>query len=136
MAISNFYEKAKDAENQAATLRIGPGVDNTQIDPLRAELVNTYIGLHYYSAVANVALQTHLPTATEYDETNSGHVAIRRLIDSTAADFNFMANSINATDRQRVETSRLAHLLQETNRDWAPLVRNADGAFRFREEAD
>ena len=116
------------------TLRINPGADNAQIEPLQAELVNTYIGLHYYSAVANVALQTHLPAATEYDETNTGHAALRRLLDSTAADFNFMAASINATDRRQVDASRLAHLLQETNRDWAPLVRGADQVFRFREE--
>lgn len=116
------------------TLRITPGAEPTQVEPIRAELVNTYIGLHYYSAVANVALQTHLPAASEYDETNPGHVALRRLIDSTANDFSFMANSINAMERPRVDTSRLAHLLQETNRDWAPLVRNADGVFRNRDD--
>lgn len=114
------------------TLRIPPGVESTQVEALQAELVNTYIGLHYYSAVANVAIQTHLPSAPEYDETNDGHVALRRLIDSTANDFNFMAQSINATERARVDASRLAHLLEETNRDWAPLVRDADGLFRYR----
>ena len=116
------------------TLRINPGADNAQVEPLRAELVNTYIGLHYYSAIANVALQAHLPSATDYDEANTGHTTLRRLLDSTAADFNFMAQSINATEPRHVDASRLAHLLQETNRDWAPLVRGADQVFRSREK--
>jgi hypothetical protein len=119
------------------TLRVTPAATNSaqpQVEQLVTELISTYIALHYYSAVANVAMQTHLPAATEYDETNTGHVAFRRLIDSTAVDFQFMANSINTFDRDRVQASRLASLLQETNRDWAPLVRTADGVFRFREE--
>ena len=116
------------------TLRISPDNDSAQVEPLRSELINTYIGLHYYSGMANVALQTHLPAATDYDETNTGHVFLRRLLDSPAADFNFMAENINAADRSRVDSSRLAHFLQETNREWAPLVRGADAVFRLREK--
>jgi hypothetical protein len=112
------------------TLRVAPSTDPIQVEPMRAELVNTYIGLYYYSGIANVSLQYDLPPASEYDETVSSHAAIRRLVDMTAADFNYMAGLINRVDRPRVEASPLAHLLQEANRDWAPLVRTADLAFR------
>jgi hypothetical protein len=116
-----------------ATLRITPGADGAQVEPLRTELIDSYLGLHYYTGIANVALQSHLPDAADYDESDETHVAIRRLVDASAVDFNYMAQQINSVDSARVRASRLHHLLQEANTNWAPLVRSADLAFRAKE---
>jgi hypothetical protein len=66
------------------TMRVTPAAEkNTQhqMAPLVAELINSYIALRYYFGVGNVAMQTQLPAA---------------------ADFQFMANSINAFHEARV----------------------------------
>jgi hypothetical protein len=115
------------------TLRVTPGTDPAQVEPLRSELVTTYIALYYYSAVSNVALQGSLPTAADYDETNDIHAWVRRMIDSTAADFTYMAGIVNGVETPRLAASPLHHLLIDARDNWRPLVRTADEAFRARE---
>lgn len=118
------------------TLRITPTDEPQELEPLRAELVAAHIGLYYYSGVANVAFQALLPSASEYDQTNPDHANVRRLVDSTATDFSYIAQVLNAADRSRVETSRLANLLTEALRDWQPHVRTSDAAFQFKDEPE
>jgi len=115
------------------TLRIAPGADTTSIEPLRQELLDAYIALYYYSALANVAMQENLPAASDYDESNDVHVAIRRMIDGSSADFTHVANSLMGVDASRLHASRLSALLLEARDVWRPLVRTADQAFRNRE---
>lgn len=115
------------------TLRVSPTVDATHVDSLRTELASSYIALYYYSGVANVGLQWSLPSARDYDETDSGHVAIRRLVDSTAADFAYMAGLLQTSDAARLQASPLSHLLVDAKENWRPLVANADQVFRARE---
>ena len=111
------------------TLRITPAAEPGQLEPLRAELVDSYIGLYYYTALTNVATQALLPSAEDYTETDNYHRNLRRIVDSSAADFDHMARVLGATDGARLAASRLSHLLAEARDVWRPLIRNSDAAF-------
>ncbi len=112
------------------TLRISPGPDPAQLEPLRAELVDAYIGLYYYTALTNVTTQALLPGPESYDETDEYHRTMRRIVDSSATDFDHMARTLNGADPVRLAASRLAHLLAEARDLWRPLIRNTDMVFR------
>jgi hypothetical protein len=112
------------------TMRVSPGPDTAQVEPLYGEVVSCYVALYYYTGVANVSLQISLPAAGDYDETNEAHAMVRRLVDSTAADFAHMAGILNRVDPSRIAQSAYPHLLADARDNWRPYVRTADQAFR------
>src|SRR5712692_7874432 len=58
------------------------------------EMVDGYIGLYYYSALANVLAQSMLPAEHEFDAANGFHVGVQATIDSSAADVQLMENAL------------------------------------------
>lgn len=118
------------------TLRITPTTDPAQLEPLLSELVDSYIGLYYYTAITNVTAQALLPSPEDYDETSEYHRTVRRFVDVSATDFNHMARTLANADAGRVAASRLSHLLAEAKDVWRPSIRSADAVFRSRQEAE
>lgn len=118
-----------------ATMRVSPAPEAAQLEPLYGELVSCYVALYYFTAVANVSLQITLPVAGDYDEANEAHALVRRLVDSTAADFEHMAGILNRVDPSRIAQSAYPHLLADARDNWRPYVRTADQTFRAAQSA-
>ena len=88
------------------------------------EAVDAYVGLYYYTALANVLAQGWLPPEEDFDPvTNDFHALVRGLIDRCASDFNHVASVLNGVDQALVRSSRLQHLLQDAIQTWYPNVR-------------
>jgi hypothetical protein len=97
------------------------------------EAIDGYVGLYYFSALANVLAQGWLPPEEEFTPaTNDFHALIRRLIDGCAADFSHMAKLLNSVDQALVRSSRLQHLLQDAIQIWYPQVRHTSQVYELR----
>lgn len=108
--------------------------DPSTQEPLLREIVDGYVGLYYYTALANVLGQGLLPREEEFDPQNNLHVGLRALIDRAAADFAHMANLLQGVDQQRLRSSSLNHLLDEAIKQWRPYVRYTSQAFEAQRE--
>jgi hypothetical protein len=95
------------------------------------ESIDGYIGLYYYSALANVLAQSQLPPEHEFDAQNQLHVGIQAIIDGSASDFQLMANALTRADPARVQSSSLQHLLNAAINQWRPHVRSSSQLFAF-----
>ncbi len=89
------------------------GSDQPNVDAMTRELISCYIGLYYYSALANYWSQFYLPPLNELDPKNEFHMLVQRAVDQSAADFTAMANVLTRADQQRVQENPLAHILNE-----------------------
>jgi len=96
---------------------------------LRAELVTCYIAIYYYTALANVWSQMYLPAAAEFDEKNQSHTLVRHVVDTSAADFTFMAGVLGKCATDALVASPLANILQEAKEHWRPNVRSTADVF-------
>src|SRR5262249_49582489 len=112
-------------------------VTRTQPDASRQAIlqdaVDAYVGLYYYTALANVLGQLWLPPEEDFDPVNNNfHALVRGLIDRCAADFNYVATVLNGVDSTLVRSSRLQHLLQDAIRSWYPHVRYTSQVYEQR----
>jgi hypothetical protein len=101
-------------------------------EALIAEMVDCYIALYYYIAIANVSTQPILPNNDVFDNAVPEHVGIRRVVDQTSTDFDYIARILAGVNESRLKASRVRHLLDEAKVSWRPLVRNADGVWESR----
>lgn len=99
------------------------------------EIVDAYVGLYYYTALANVLGQELLPQEAEFNSEDPAHADIQALIDRTASDFAHMAQLLGSVDQNRLKASSLQHLLDEAIKQWRPLVRYTSQAFEARRAA-
>jgi hypothetical protein len=79
-----------------------------------AEIVNGYICLYHYTALANVAWQALLPASGIVDETEPTQALVVQLVDSTAKDFRYMASILEKLDNTRLRASTYVNLLDYT----------------------
>jgi len=107
-------------------------VQSSAAPQLMRELVDSYIGLYCYTAIANVFAQPFLPDESVFDPHDPVHVDTSALIDRTANDFQLMANVLTRSDQSLIKTSSLRGLLDEALNRWRPLVRSASQVFEFR----
>lgn len=98
-------------------------------EPLITEVIDCYIALYYWTAIANVGCQGYLPSPDLYDETNPDHAGLKRLVDGSYSDFGIIAKIFEKVSQDRLNASRINHLLQETMEGWRPLVRNTQQAL-------
>jgi hypothetical protein len=109
--------------------------DPSSQEPLLKEIVDAYVGLYYYTALANVLGQGVLPQEAEFDPTDPAHAGIQALVDRTASDFTHMAKLLGSVDQTRLRASSLQHLLDEAMKQWRPLVRFTSQVFEARRAA-
>ena len=101
-------------------------------DALVRELDSCYIGLYYYSALANYWSQFYLPKVEEFDETNHFHALVQRVTDQSAADFIAMARILEGVESERIAQNPLADLLTEAVGFWRERVRTSAQVFAQR----
>lgn len=109
--------------------------DPSSQEPLLREIVDAYVGLYYYTALANVLGQGVLPQEAEFNPDDPAHAGIQALIDRTASDFTHMARLLGGVDQNRLKASSLQHLLDEAIKRWRPLVRFTSQVFEARRGA-
>lgn len=102
------------------------------IEPLIADLVDCYISLYHRTAMANVCAQLLLPSPDLFDEENSEHAFVKGIVDGSANDFAIITRAIHQVSQDRLNASRINHLLRGTVETWRPLVRNTQEALAAR----
>jgi hypothetical protein len=101
-------------------------------EPLMKEVVDAYVGLYYYTALANVLAQVQLPSEQDFNADDEYHATVRALVDRTAADVAYVAKVLGGVDQARLGASSLKHLLDEAIERWTPHVRYTSQAFEAR----
>lgn len=109
--------------------------DTSNQEPLLKEIVDSYVGLYYYTALANVLAQGQLPQEAEFNPEDALHAGVQALVDRSASDFIHMAKLLNGVDQNRLRASSLQHLLDEAIKQWRPLVRYTSQTFEARRPA-
>ena len=103
---------------------------------LQQEVAASHIALYFYTAISNVLAQGMLPTEDIYDPTDAFQSGVKDLVDSSAADFDRMANLLNGMDKSLITNSYLRHLLDSTIANWSPYVQYAQQAFAKKTATD
>jgi hypothetical protein len=116
-----------------ATVDVARHPSQQNVQQLQQEIAASYIALYYYTAIANVLAQNLLPAEDQFDPSNSFHSGVRGMIDSSAADYDKLANLLNGLDRSLITNSSLRHLFDETLAQWSPHVRYTSQVFTQRE---
>lgn len=114
-----------------AHMQVKP-VDGSAQESLVSQAVDAYVGLYYYTALANVLAQTHLPEEQAFNAQDQYHQTVQALVDRTAADFAHVAKVLGGVDQGRLATSSLKHLLDEAIDRWTPHVRYTSQVFEMR----
>ena len=79
-----------------------------------AEMVNCYVCLYHYTALANISWQALLPADGIVDETDAVQLFLIQTVDSTAKDFAYMANILAKIDNSRLRACSYVNLLDYT----------------------
>lgn len=101
----------------------------TSTEPLITEIVDCYIALYHWTAIANVTCQALLPSPDTFDEAISEHNNIKRMVDGSYNNFSIVAHALEQVHQDRIRASRINHLLREAQESWRLLVRNTEGAL-------
>lgn len=104
----------------------------TSTEPLMTEIVDCYIALYHWSAIANVSCQALLPSPDTFDEAIPEHASLKRIVDGSFNDFSIMTHALAQISQERINASRINHLLRDAQESWRPLVRNTEGALAAR----
>jgi hypothetical protein len=86
-----------------------------------------------FSGVANYWAQQFLPSAAEFDERSDLQVLAKKVVDSSANDFNAMAAILERTDAGMIAANPLTHTFKEARDLWRTSVRTAAEVFVARE---
>lgn len=118
----------------AVSILIAPSVG--QQDALVKEIINCYIALLYYVGLTNVWSSFTLPSAENFDETDSWHQQIKTVVDRSYHDFMHIENLVFALDKQKLQSSDLVHLLGEIGNVYRPLIRDTAAVFSLRAKGE
>jgi len=105
-------------------------------DAALSEIVNGYVCLYHYTALANVGWQALLPLSGDFDETNPSHALVVQIVDSTAKDFRYIESVFEKLDSSRLRASSYTSLLQYTVNNLRPRVRDAASILANRERKE
>jgi len=131
----SFHEVVKALAQLPASLSatfIQTSSGSQDVTALRAELINCYIALYFYSAQANFWSQINLPGAADFDPESAFDSICKRMVEMSAADFNYMAQILGACDENELTSAQLKHLFDETKSDWRNLVKNSAQVYEQR----
>ncbi|MEW6529848.1 MAG: hypothetical protein AB1473_03360 [Thermodesulfobacteriota bacterium] len=87
-----------------------------------SHILNGYICLYHYTALANVGWQTLLPASGEVDEMDASQVLMAQIVNSTFEDFRYIESVLGKVEKSRLEASAYADLLGYTVRILRPRV--------------
>lgn len=104
---------------------------STTPESLITEVVDCYIALYHWTAIANVGFQALLPLDS-FDEAVPEHANLKRIIDGSFNDFSIVANALSQVPNARLHASKINHLLIEAQATWRPLVRDTASALAVR----
>lgn len=110
----------------AAQLR-APNTNDTQAQ-LQMEVITAYIAAYYYATVTNLASQAQLPPV----ETLTADDGVKKIVDQSFADSNFLESLLRGADATTIATSRLHNLYQETMTNWKPLAKDSSLVYAER----
>lgn len=79
-----------------------------------SEIVNGYVCLYHYTALANIGWQAVIATSDDLDETDPRYTMAVQIVDSTATDFRYMETVLGKVDRSRLNASAYINLLDYT----------------------
>ncbi len=79
-----------------------------------AEILNGYVCMYHYTALANVGWQALIPTSDAVDETDPRYMMAVQIVDSTAKDFRYIETVLGKVDRSRLSVSAYINLLDYT----------------------
>jgi len=97
---------------------------------LANEAILGYIGIYYYSGIANVAWQYFLPPLHELQTDNAAKI----LVDQTCSDFRILETLISKIDPSTLQSSQLYHLYLEAYNRWKPYVKDSTMVYQERGE--
>src|SRR5262249_10516810 len=109
-----------------------PNQNKSDVD-FKEELLNCYICLYYYAALANYWSQFYLPDKTDFDPSDAFHTLVTRVVDGSQADFEHMANTLAQCDQARVERTATVRILRETKDLWRHHVRTVSEVYASRD---
>lgn len=116
-----------------ATLTRNP--ENTSQDQLVNELYAAHIAIYFYTAQTNYWSQYYLPSAADFNQEDPFHSSVKRVVDLSCADFEYIASLLEKCDRSKLNQNRLVHLLNETQGTWRNHVKSTADVFVEREKA-
>jgi hypothetical protein len=114
-------------------MQVQPQPDQSH-EALTREVIDGYVGLYYYSALANVVAQALLPGSDEFDENEQWHATVKSIVDKSDADFQFVAGLLNRLEPARLQASSLRQLLDEAITRWRPYVRTSAEVWAARDK--
>ena len=92
------------------------------------------IVIYFYTAQTNYWSQFYLPKPSEFDRDNQFHQLVKRIIDSSYADFNLSDKILSQIDENNLNRNNLINLFKETRDDWRYSVKSSSDVFIDREK--
>ena len=130
-------DSAQTAELFATTLQSLPEIalklappSQVSNDPaLQAEVTLSYVGLWYYAASTNVWASFCLPRPEDFDAER--HALVKRIVDTSAADFEKMSSLVAQLNQQEIQDPNFAfaHLYNEVVQHLQPLIGDTSEQF-------
>jgi hypothetical protein len=110
-----------------------PG-ETAQKEQIIAELITAYIGMYYYSAIANVATQSYLPPIVQYDDNKELNGIFKDIINRSYNDFQVLGQILrDKVHPTRIQANALFHLYNDTENNWKQFVKDATQVYADRE---
>lgn len=99
--------------------------------PSRSELVHLYLALWNYIGSTNVWSSFSLPHPQTFDDQDNFHRLVKRVIDRSAGDFQFMSSIVDHLSRSEIEACEAYYvdLYNETQTSLRPMI--GDTSFHF-----
>lgn len=95
-------------------------------------IIMFYIITYFYTAQTNIWAQSFLPDADDFDEQNSLHIGIKRVIEMSFADCCSVANILQKCEQQQLVVNPLNDLLIETRDIWKDYVKTCSQIYEAR----
>lgn len=103
-------------------LRLHPPSESGSNAVIRREILNCYIPLWNYTGTTNIWASYCLPNVEDFDESNSYHQVVKRVIDRSYADFHYMASLLNQFSPDEIRASAYPDLYDEAKHSLTALV--------------
>jgi hypothetical protein len=98
-----------------------------------SEIVNGYVCLYHFSALANVGWQALLPASDEVDKTDPRYIKVVEIVDNTVAVFRHVETVLAKVDPSRLRVSAYINLLDYTVSSLREHVADAASALAARQ---
>ena len=109
-------------------------VDIAQKAQLLTECIRGYIGIFYYSALTNIALQWYLPPIEKYDENREINEMTKQLVNNSYSDFNIFGDMLkNQVHASNLTGNPVYNYYLEAQNNLRPYVKDTTQIYADRE---